>query len=127
MWEIEFTDEFERWWNTLSETAQDSIAVLVTLLEEKGVSLGYPYSSEVKGTKRISHLRELRDEVDSRILRVIYAFDPRRKAILLIGGDKRGDKNWYDTIIPIAEEIYLNHLKEISRELEGGKLNGSKI
>jgi len=60
-------------------------------------------------------------------LRVIYAFDPRRKAILLIGGDKRGDKNWYDTIIPIAEEIYLNHLKEISRELEGGKLDGSKI
>ena len=65
--------------------------------------------------------------LDSRILRVIYAFDPRRKAILLIGGDKRGEKNWYDTIIPIAEEIYLNHLKEISRELEGGELDGSKI
>lgn len=94
------------------------------LLEEKGVSLGYPYSSEVKGAKKVPHLRELRDDVDSRILRILHAFDPRRKAILLIGGDKRGDKNWYDRIIPIAEDIYLNHLEEIRREPEGGECDG---
>lgn len=57
-------------------------------------------------------------------LRILYAFDPRRKAILLIGGDKRGDKNWYDRIIPIAEDIYLNHLEEIRREPEGGECDG---
>jgi hypothetical protein len=116
MWEVEFTDEFEAWWDTLSEKAQEDIAAVVELLMKKGVHLPFPYSSKIRGYERFSHLRELRKETDGQILRVIYAFDPRRTAILLLGGDKRGDKGWYEKFVPIAEEIYRAHLEELKRE-----------
>ena len=47
---------------------------------------------------------------------MLYAFDPRRIAILLIGGNKGGDDQWYKTFIPIADKLYNEHLDEISKE-----------
>jgi hypothetical protein len=111
-WEIEYTDEFEQWWKTLTEEEQESVAVSVGLLEKMGPNLPRPHSDTVKGS-RYSNMKELRTQHAGKPYRTLYAFDPRRTAILLIGGNKEGDKNWYRTHIPIADELYTKHLKSI--------------
>jgi len=60
-------------------------------------------------------MKELRGKVDERQLRVLYAFDPRRTAILLIGGDKTGDPKWYERFVPVADDLFDRHLKDIDR------------
>lgn len=114
-WEIEYTDEFEKWWDTLSETEQESIAVSVGLLEVMGPNLPRPHSDTVKGS-RFGNMKELRTQHAGQPYRTLYAFDPRRTAILLIGGNKTGDNNWYQTYIPIADKLYEKHLEEIKNE-----------
>ena len=86
-WDIEYTDEFGDWWANLTEDEQVSLAASVQLLEVRGPALGYPHSSGIYGSKH-GHMRELRTQHAGRPLRTLYAFDPRRMAILLIGGDK---------------------------------------
>lgn len=61
-------------------------------------------------------MRELRIQHMGRPYRVLYAFDPRRSAILLIGGDKTGDDRWYDVHIPIADQLYKVYLEELTKE-----------
>ena len=61
-------------------------------------------------------MRELRIQHRSRPYRVLYAFDPRRVAILLIGGDKTGDDRWYDRYVPLAEKIYDTHIDSLTEE-----------
>ncbi len=114
-WEIEYTDEFGAWWETLSIAEQEDIAHSVGLLEEFGVYLGHPHSSLINGSKH-SHMRELRTQHQGRPYRTFYAFDPRRTAILLIAGDKTGDKRWYETHIPIADRLYDDHLDNLEKE-----------
>ena len=87
---VEYSDEFGQWWNNLSEGEQIEITSVVTLLEERGVFLGYPYSSGVESSRH-SHIREHRIQYAGSPYRLLYAFDPRMIAILLIGGDKTGD------------------------------------
>ena len=82
-WEIEYTDNFENWWQTLSGEQQDDLVSIVQLLQERGTQLPFPYSSGVNGSKH-SHMRELRIQSGGNPIRVFYAFDPRRVAILLI-------------------------------------------
>lgn len=94
-WIVEYTDEFEQWWDSLTSSEQDEIAVIVGLLENMGPSLSFPYSSGIKNAK-YSHLRELRIQHAGEPYRVLYAFDPRRIAILLFGGNKKGDDQWYE-------------------------------
>jgi hypothetical protein len=113
--EVEFTDEFETWWLTLSEGEQESVAAYVQLLKEKGASLPFPYSSGIVGSKH-SHMRELRIQHAGDPYRVLYAFDPLRCAILLTGGKKTGDNRWYTTFIPIADRLYDKHIEELKRE-----------
>jgi hypothetical protein len=84
----------------------------VELLEEHGPNLGYPYSSDIKDSRH-GNMRELRVKSKGRPLRVFYAFDPRRCAILLIGGDKTGLKRFYEQMIPVADRLYDAHLREI--------------
>jgi len=122
-WEVEFTDEFGGWWRTLDEAAQDAVARVVGLLETEGPALGFPFTSDVRGTKRVS-LRELRIQSQGRPLRVLYAFDPRRVAILLLGGDKTGDSRWYARAIPAAEALYQDHLRTLRDEEIG---DGPKV
>lgn len=112
---VEYTDEFGAWWNTLSENEHEDIATIVGLLEEKGPQLPFPFSTGVSGSKH-SHMRELRVQSKTNPLRILYAFDPRRTAILLIGGNKRGDKRWYKTYVPIADKLYADHLAELKKE-----------
>ncbi len=114
-WDIEYTDEFGEWWAGLSEGEQEYLAASVRLLEERGPTLGFPHSSGVKASKH-SHMRELRTQHDGRPYRTLYAFDPRRLAILLIGGDKTGDDRWYNTNVPIADRLYEEHLEQLRKE-----------
>ena len=118
MWNVEFTDEFEEWWETLNEDEQSRIAFSVNLLRQAGPSLPFPYSSVVRQSRHGS-MRELRSQCEGRPFRTFYAFDPRRTAILLIGGDKTGDDRFYDKLVPIADKIYDNYLKEIMEENNG--------
>ena len=119
-WDVEYTDEFGGWWASLSEEEQESLAASVRLLEERGPLLGFPHSSGINGSRH-SHMRELRTQHDGKPLRTLYAFDPRRSAILLIGGDKTGDNRWYDTHIPVADRLYDAHLEQLRKE---GLING---
>ena len=112
--EIEYAEEFGDWWNELSEDEQDSVNAYVNLLEARGVRLGFPHSSSVESSRH-SHMRELRVQHSGKPYRVLYAFDPRRTAILLIGGCKAGNDRWYDEFVPIADRIYDEHIDNIKK------------
>ena len=118
--EVEYTHEFEDWWNGLNENEQATVAAYVGMLEEFGVGLGHPYSSDIRGS-RFFQMRELRPQHQGRPFRVLYAFDPRRMALLLIGGDKTGNERWYEQFVPIADRLYEEHLAELEKE---GDTNG---
>jgi len=75
----------------------------------------FPYSSGIARSKH-DHMRELRVQSGGRPVRIFYAFDPRRSAILLIGGDKTGDKRFYETMIPIADRLYDEYIEELKKE-----------
>jgi hypothetical protein len=113
-WNVEYTDEFGAWWAELSETEQEDVGAVVDMLEEKA-ALPFPYSSSVE-TSRHSHMRELRIQHRGRPYRVLYAFDPLRSAILLIGGDKTGKDRWYDDHVPVADRLYDQHLRQLHGE-----------
>ena len=115
MWEIEYTDEFEEWWETLSEDEQDAVTFSVGLLHSEGPTLKFPHSTDVKKSRH-SSMRELRSQCKGRPLRTFYAFDTRRAAILLIGGDKTGDNRFYNVMVPLADRIYDDYLREIEEE-----------
>lgn len=119
-WDVEYTDEFEGWWRSLSESEQVSVAASVALLEARGPHLPFPHSSGINGSKH-EHMRELRTQQEGRPYRTLYAFDPRRTAILLIGGDKTGDDRWYDRNIPLADRIYDDHIQLLKHE---GQIDG---
>src|SRR6266550_4672092 len=110
-WNVEHTDEFPEWYGDLSETQQDDITANGLLLMEHGPQLSFPYSSGVNGSKH-PHMRELRLQSSGRPLRIFYAFDPRRSAIRLIGGDKTGDDRFYKRMVPIADAFYDVYLDE---------------
>lgn len=114
-WEVEFTNEFEGWWQTLTEDEQESVSASVSLLRHLGPLLGRPHADTVKGSRH-SNMKELRSQSKGRPLRTFFAFDPRRSAILLIGGDKTGDDRFYDRMIPMADRLYDEHLQELHRE-----------
>lgn len=114
-WAVEYTCEFEEWWNSLSEDEQVDIDASVGLLEKRGPNLGYPHSSSVKGSRH-GHMRELRVQHRGKPYRVLYAFDPRRVAILLIGGNKTGDNRWYEMFVPIADRLYDEHVETLKKE-----------
>jgi hypothetical protein len=114
-WEVEFTAEFGQWWDGLSSGEQKSVDFTVTLLQEVGPTLRMPHSSGI-GASRHAHMRELRIQHEGRPYRVLYAFDPRRVAILLIGGNKTGNDRWYIEFVPLADAIYDRHLRELENE-----------
>jgi hypothetical protein len=110
MIEVLGTDEFEVWFLALDDSDSMAVARVVGLLESRGTTLGFPYSSAIEGTRYA--LRELRVQSGGRPLRIFYAFDPLRQAVLLLGGDKTGDNRFYTTMIPIAESIWEVYLRE---------------
>jgi len=114
-WEVEYTDEFEAWWGQLTEDEQVDVNVKVILLQRFGPALRRPHAGVISGSKH-SQMKELIVQHAGRPYRVLYAFDPRRCAILLIGGDKTGDERWYETFVPLADRIYDRHLVSLEKE-----------
>ncbi len=117
-WEVEYTEEFGDWWDSLSEAEQEDVAAVVEMLEAKGPHLPHPHSSGINGSKH-THMRELRIQHAGRPYRTLYAFDPRRMAILLLGGDKTGNKRWYEENVPLADRLYDEHLESLKEEEKG--------
>ncbi len=115
IWEVEYTDEFGDWWTKLDEPQQDRIAATVKFLAAQGPALPFPYSSGVNGSRH-AHMRELRVQSGGHPLRIFYAFDPRRAAILLVGGDKTGNDRFYEEYLPLADNLYDGHLRELKAE-----------
>jgi hypothetical protein len=112
MWEVEFSDQFGEWWCELSEEEQEEIDARVALLEHRGPSLGRPLVDAITSSRH-PNMKELR----AGSIRILFAFDPRRVAILLIGGDKRDEWNsWYDVAVPQADDLYDEHLRELQEE-----------
>lgn len=115
MWEVEVTDEFRDWYEELDEDTQAPIIAAVERLEASGPTLGRPTVGEVAGST-IHNLKELRPAGTS--IRILFVFDPRRAAILLLGADKaeHGWKEWYPAAIAQAEGLYTVHLEELREE-----------
>jgi hypothetical protein len=114
-WEVEFTGEFEAWWNDLSTEEQEEIDAKVELLQERGPTLPRPHADVIKSSRH-SNMKELRGKIDKRHLRVLFAFDPRSTALLLLGGDKTDDPKWYENFVPIADDLFDRHLKQLAHE-----------
>jgi len=112
-WEIEHTDEFESWfWDELGSEEQDEVVAAVDVLEERGPGLGRPLVDTISGSRH-NNMKELRVGT----IRVLFAFDPRRVGILLLGGDKRDEwAEWYEDNISIADDLYDEHLETLRKE-----------
>src|ERR1035441_2301509 len=107
-WQVEFTDEFGDWWDGLTVEEQDSIDSTVFMLEDAGPALTRPYADTVHSSN-FPNMRELRVQHEGRPYRVLYAFNPRRTGILLIGGDKTGNPRWYQELVQTADGIDAQH------------------
>lgn len=115
-WTVEYTDEFESWWNGLEEADQAKVEAYVARAARVGPQIfRFRRVRGVNGSRH-THMRELRIQVRGRPFRVLYAFNPQRAAILLLGGDKTGDNRWYEVNVPIADRSYDRHLLELERE-----------
>jgi hypothetical protein len=114
-YEVNFTAEFGNWWDGLNFAHQEDVTTRVELLEEHGPTLGRPVVDRIQGSA-FHNMKELRCSSDG-ALRVLFVFDPRREAILLLGGDKTGSWNdWYEWAIPRADALYTKNLRELRRE-----------
>ena len=111
-WEIESSSEYDGWWRELTPAQQRAVDHRIEELAERGVNLGFPHSSGVRASRH-SHMRELRVQSGGRPLRIFYAFDPLRAAVLLIGGDKTGNNRFYRQYVPVADRIYDRHLDNL--------------
>ena len=117
-WIVETSDEFDRWWDGLDDDTQDSLAVLLRLLQKDGPNLPRPYADKLHDPDL--DLRELRRTVYDRqnekhVYRILYAFDPLRHAFLCLGGDKTNDARWYRRNIPRAKAIFAAHLEALKK------------
>jgi hypothetical protein len=110
MSEVFYTDEFRAWFDELEPREQEELDFCVGLLANYGTTLGYPHSSAIKGSRY--PFRELRPKRGRSPLRVVYAFDPRRDAVLILGGDKGSDAVFYDRIVARATTIWKEYLAE---------------
>ncbi|MEK7413778.1 MAG: type II toxin-antitoxin system RelE/ParE family toxin [Planctomycetota bacterium] len=104
-WNIETTTSFETWFDAQAEDVRVAVLAHLEALATEGPRLGRPYCDTLKGTE-LSNLKELRVQVGGDPYRVLFAFDSERSAVLLVAGNKRGDKRWYTVNIPIAEKLF---------------------
>lgn len=116
-WHIELHPAFAEEFKELSELVQDVLYEEIGMLEEFGPLLGRP-TVDTLNNSRYSNMKELRFDADDGIWRVAFAFDPERKAILLVAGDKAGinQKRFYKQLIKKADERFKDHLKQLKEK-----------
>ena len=110
MWDVKQTEEFQLWFEDLDAAAKEDIFASVRVLSEIGPSLGRPRVDTIK-LSRHKNMKELRVQSRGRPFRIMFAFDPSRSAILLIGGNKQGNKRFYELIISLAYRLYDRYLR----------------
>ena len=117
-WRTESTFVFDEWVASLARPEQDAIVAAIEHLERDGPGLGRPLVDTIKGSRH-RNMKELRPLGGH--IRILFAFDPRRSALLLLGGDKTNRwQSWYREMIPIADRLYDDHLERIrNSEREG--------
>lgn len=113
-WKVLFSNEFEKEFNDYKESLQDELLAHVGMIETFGPSLGRPKVDTLKASKH-KNFKELRFSYKKEVWRFIFVFDPKRRAVVLVGGNKRGKNQFkfYDKLIKIAEKRYKNHLNNI--------------
>ena len=113
-WEVIFHDDFIPEYRELSETVQNVLVALTSILREKGPLLGRPQVDTLKGSCH-ANMKELRFDADGGVWRVAFAFDLERKAILLVAGDKGGvvKRRFYRDLIVVADRRFDQHLKTL--------------
>ena len=115
MWEVIQTNTFYQWFVKRDKNAQEEIREKVRVLEEYGPRLGRPYVDTVSESK-FKNMKELRVQSKGQPLRVFFAFDPRRKAVLLVGGNKRNYKKFYKKMIFKADALFNEYLEDQKNE-----------
>lgn len=110
MWALVTVDAFDRWFLSLNDAEQESMLVGLLKLQSIGPQLGRPDVDSLKASAKVKNLKELRIQHRGKPYRMFFAFDPARQAVMLCGGDKTGDKRFYESMIPIAEREFLAHL-----------------
>ena len=112
-WKIITSERYDGWFEEQAEDDKAVIRFKVYLLEEHGPHLGRPHADTLKGSKTLLNLKELRAKTDDHVFRVAYVFDPERKGLLLVGGDKKGknEKKFYKDLIREAEQVYSAYLE----------------
>lgn len=120
MWQVTTTNVFDQWLTDLDDDAQAEIIAKVELLKALGPQLARPHADTLNGSK-YSNMKELRGKTATTVLRVAFAFDPDRAAILLIGGDKSGinEKRFYKALIERADKLYSTHLDQLKLKRKG--------
>lgn len=120
-WTIVFDDPFDEEFEQLSEEVQDELLVHLKPLKQFGPSLGRPHVDTLNGSKH-ANMKELRFKADDGVWRVAFAFDPKRKGIVLVAGDKSGksEKRFYKQLIKLADKRFDKHLVRLGKENGNG-------
>ena len=113
MWNVATTGEYDTWFEALGETEKIEILAKVELLKEYGPQLSRPHADTLKGSK-FANMKELRGKTPIAVLRIAFAFDPQRRGILLVGGNKTGvnQKRFYKQLIALADKLFGAYLKK---------------
>jgi len=116
-YEIVYDPDFETWFNAQSEEFQDEMLFYFNVLSQAGPQLGRKLVDHIKGSS-VPNMKELRFDFENMIVRILFAFDLRRQAYILLGGDKSNDKKWYLRNVPIADKRFLRHYAAQRAEIE---------
>jgi hypothetical protein len=116
-WTVEFMDEFDAEFDALPELVQDELLAQAKVIERFGPAAKRPRVDTLKGSKH-SNMKELRFDADGGVWRIAFAFDPRRRAVLLVGGDKSGisEKRFYKRLVKVADDRYEIHLARVKSQ-----------
>ena len=118
---VVYLKSFVAWLDEQGEDLRLRTLAHLELLKTRGPLLARPYADTLKGSK-ITNLKELRFQFEGAPIRVLFVFDPKQQAVIMLAGNKQGDKRWYDTNIPIAEKLYSEHLVE-QEKIDAERMN----
>ena len=111
-WKIKTLPTFDDWFKSLSLPEKEDVLAGIYLLEDRGANLSRPYADTLKGSK-FKNMKELRVQHKGKPYRIIYAFDPKRHGILILGGNKVGNDRWYKRNIPLADKLFKQYLENM--------------